>query len=84
MNKTAFLHGAKLCGQHFLRHRADGFFQFAETFGSGHQIPQNQHLPLIPDEGQRGFHGTGGKLVLCFDIIHFNPSKDSFMAEKIA
>ena len=30
MNKTAFLHGAKLCGQHFLRHRTDGFFQLAE------------------------------------------------------
>ena len=55
-----------------------GLFQFSEPLRSRHQVTQNQHLPLIPDEGQRSLHGTGRKLIFCFCFNHFNSSKNIF------
>ena len=75
MNKLVFLHRPKLGGQDLLRHIAYGLFQLPEPLRSRHQVPQDQHLPLIPDEGQRGLHRAGRKLSFCFCSAHFDPSK---------
>ena len=76
--KSAFLHCPELGSQNLLRYIAYGLFQFSEPLRSRHQITQNQHLPLIPDEGQRSLHGTGRKLIFCFCFNHFNSSKNIF------
>lgn len=64
--QSAFLHCPELGGQDLLGHIAYGLFQFPEPLRSRHQVTQDQHLPLVPDEGQRSLHGTGRKFVLCF------------------
>lgn len=58
-------------------------FSAPQTALFRHQVTQDQHLPLVPDEGQRGLYGTGRKFVLCFCFDHFNPSKNIFSSAKL-
>ena len=59
--QAAPLHLPELGRQHFLADRADGLLQFSKTLCPRHQIPENEHLPLVTDQRQRGFHRTGRK-----------------------
>ena len=56
---SAFLHLPQLSGQNLLGHMTDGLFQLSKTLCARHQIPENQHLPFIADEGQGGLHRAG-------------------------
>ena len=59
--QAAPLHLPELGRQHFLADRADGLLQFSKTLCPRHQIPENEHLPLVTDQRQRGFYRTGRK-----------------------
>ena len=59
--QAAVLHLPELSGQDLLAHAVDGAFQLAEALRTGEQIPQDQHLPFVADERQRGLYRTGGQ-----------------------
>ena len=61
VDKSVFLHCPELGGQDLLGHIANGLLQLAEPLCSRHQVTQDQHLLLVPDEGQRGLHRAGGE-----------------------
>ena len=56
---SAFLHLPQLSGQNLLSYMTDGLFQLSKTLCARHQIPEDQHLPFIADEGQGGLHRAG-------------------------
>ena len=67
--QTAGLHLAQLCGQNLLRDVPDGLFQFAETQGAVRQVTQDEHLPFIADERQRGLDRAGGQFLFAVDSV---------------
>ena len=50
--QATVLHLTKLSRQHLLTDIAHRFFQFPKPFRPREQIPQNQYLPLVADEGK--------------------------------
>ena len=74
VSKSALLHSTKLGCEYLLRYAADEFFELTEVLCSGHQVAQDQYLPLISNENQRSFHRTSGQFVfLVFSLMFISP-----------
>lgn len=48
---------------------ADGLFQLAEALGPAHELPQDEHLPFVPDEHQGRLHRAGRQFHSVFLLV---------------
>ena len=79
--QTASLHGPQLGRQDLLGYVSHGLLQLSKSFGSGHQVPENEDLPFVPNEAQCGFHRAGREFCPYLCIFHISsPPKYVFVS----